>query len=299
MKNQEEIRDRLGVMRSQEDSIYCCSDYLQSLPHSDSGTIDQLCRLKMAQWCFNVIDYIEFRRETVSIAMSYLDRFLCSGSPRAEQVINCRKEYQLASMATLFMAIKINEPVIVDVTMLADLSKGLYTPKDFRQMEIDVLFALNWRVNGPTAQSFVAHLLTLMQKQMPNRPVHDLQKILDQAMYQVELSAGDYELMTQKPSVIATASIRNCVEKTSPAISETFGLVLSELAASIDIRMEDLHSTKMRLRNLEKLSPMQMRPSLPTIMEIIPSPCSIASRKRSQDQHCSPICVSKRDLFQQ
>ena len=80
--SQERVKERLNVMKSQEDSLYCCSDYFkeqQPRGTDGGGTIDYVCRLKMTQWCYTVIDYIKFRRETVSIAMSYLDRFLCSG----------------------------------------------------------------------------------------------------------------------------------------------------------------------------------------------------------------------------
>lgn len=295
MFDQEEIKDRLGVMRRQEQS-HCCSDYLQ-LPSSceQGGAIDQLCRLKMTQWCFNVVDYIKFRRETVCIAMSYLDRFLSSGCPRAQQVINCRRKYQLASMTTLFMAIKINEPVIVEIPMLSDLGKGLYTTGDFRQMETDILVALNWRMHGPTAQEFVLHLLTIMKQQMPTNC--DIQKVMELAMYQIELSACDYYLMTQKPSVIATASIWNCVEHSSPAASDTLSRSLFELASSVGIQMENLLSTKQRLQKTDTHFSIHFRPSLITILETQESSCSIISLKQTQNVTISPNCVTQQKLL--
>merc|ERR1719330_2064758 len=215
-----DVKERLLVMRGQEDSLYHCSDYFEQIlsarkGDSNNNAIDPLCRAKMAQWCYQVIDFIQFSRETVAISMDYLDRFLCSGCPRAEQVMNCRKEYQLASMTALFMAIKINEPIMIDMVMLTELSKGIYTKEDFAKMETDILSGLNWRVSGPTAQSFVAHLLALVQHSRTTTALSpsELKKIFDLSSYQIELSVGEHKLITHKPSTVAIASILNCVEE--------------------------------------------------------------------------------------
>merc|ERR1711976_192415 len=325
MMNHEQIKERLQVMRCQEDSIYSCSDYLQdqpALPQSpnDTETIDQLCRFKMTEWCYTVIDYIKFRRETVAIAMSYLDRFLCSRSPRATQVMNSRKEYQLASMTTLFMAIKINEPIMVDITLMTELSKGVYTNNDFKKMETDILFGLNWFVNGPTANSFAVHLLTLMQDQHQeelrsstkmNISSIDYNKLLQRSNYTIELSVGEYSLMTEKPSVIAAAAIGSCIEGLYPASS-------SQQSKSLYLQLDIMSVTdaKQSLNKLQNNAPIQMRPtSSESLIQVAHSPRSTASsptysatqtnqyvsmqKSCTQDdaEHCSPICISKRKTY--
>lgn len=305
--NLTEVKDRVCVMRRQEDVSYKCSDYLKSYkPVNDIG-IDQLCRLKMTNWCFNVIDFIQFRRETVCIAMSYLDRFLCTYSPRAKQVINTRKEYQLAAMTTLFMAIKINEPLTVDTSFLVDLSKGLYSHHDFQKMETDILFALDWKLNGPTAQAFTVHLLTLIQKDLPfndmDRSCQDeLHEILELATHQIELSLGNYELMTQKSSVVAIASIWNSVDHlTSHTFShDSFYDSLTTLASNIGTSIEDVTSTRQSLEKInnmnneaKNISVMRMRASLTTIMEVQSSSSSSSSSSKDERKSCSPISVRK------
>lgn len=314
---QRQVQEHLSVMMEQEESYYCCSDYLSSHEQRDSGPIDPICRLKMTQWSYNVIDFIQFRRETVGIAMSYLDRFLCSGCTRAEQVLNCRKQYQLASMTTLFMAIKINEPIMIDMNLLTDLSKGLYTHDDFKQMEMDILFALNWRVNGPTAQAFMVHILALLKEQISitssaPRSSLDLQKILEPAIFQIELSVGEYDLVTQKPSVVATASIWNSLEQ-FPLLKRSLIASLTEVSSLVGIPLEDVHQIRQSLSELQDAAYMEMRMSLTTIPEV-QSPHSstttyttTSSPQSSQDipctkddsEHCSPNCVSKRNLMDQ
>jgi hypothetical protein len=312
--NQEQLRERLNVMKSQEDSLYCCSDYFkeQQSRSTDGGTIDHVCRLKMTQWCYTVIDYIKFRRETVTIAMSYLDRFLCSGCPRAEQVMHCRREYQLASMTTLFMAIKINEPVLIDMNLLTELSKGIYTHEDFKKMETDILFGLNWLVNGPTPQSFALHLVSLMKQKIPNPRLHsptDYSNLLELATYQIELSVGEYKLMTQKPSVIATAAIWNCLEQTR--LNQIYRRQFFDMVSTMNIDLDHFVETKERLQNLKGATSMHMRASVsPSMLEVLQeSPRSssmttttfnepeVIQCTKDDEEHCSPKCVSKRKLY--
>jgi hypothetical protein len=212
-RERSEIMDRLKVMKAQEVTTYLCSDYLENLPKS-SDNIDEWCRLKMIGWCFQVIDYISFRRETVIIAISYLDRFLSAGSPRAKSVMHSRKEYQLAAMTTLYMAIKLFEPTIITTTLLSQLSKGGYSPSDFLQMEVDILFGVKWLLNGPTAMTFLEMYHNLMPSSIAGI-TND--KIMQHARYQIELSTSDYKLVNQNPSNVAIAAMVQSVKKITSA----------------------------------------------------------------------------------
>jgi hypothetical protein len=232
----EETSDRIKVMRRQEQTIYSCTDYmkkiksgnitntitsepssssLSSLKSTSTSLIDEVCRKKMAKWCFHVIDYAQFNRETVSIAMSFLDRFLASGSPRALRAIQNRKEYQLASMTTLYMAIKLFEPMEMCTTTLASLSRNSYTALDFATMDNDILFALQWRMNGPTPLSFIQQFISMLSSTktsssriepfLQSHPAY--QKLWNISKYHTELAACEYYFATIQPSTVAIASI--------------------------------------------------------------------------------------------
>ena len=133
-----QIMDRLNVMKIQEATNYRCADYLSNLPAAPHH-VDTWCRLKRIEWCFQVIDFIKFSRETVVIAIAYLDRFMSSSSPRALQVLQDRKEFQLATMTALYVAIKLHEPTQIGISLLTELSRGSFTEQDFKQMEMDLL----------------------------------------------------------------------------------------------------------------------------------------------------------------
>ena len=118
----DEVSDRLAAMQHQESTSYQCCSYIDtndarvscSSPprrrrRSEDSTsqrcttssrrqsITRDCRSRMARWCFQVTDYCKFQRETVSVAMQYLDRFLATSSPRAQLAVNDKKEFQVST----------------------------------------------------------------------------------------------------------------------------------------------------------------------------------------------------------
>jgi Cyclin, N-terminal domain len=83
-----EIADRIKVMKRQEKSTYACTDYLKDNEkrlRKSRKAVDEDCRIKMCEWCYQVVDFCKFRRETVSISMSYLDRYL--GTKKGRHVL--------------------------------------------------------------------------------------------------------------------------------------------------------------------------------------------------------------------
>jgi len=289
----EEITDRLEVMRKQEDTTYFCTDYLKKV--TTSKMIDELCRTKMLTWCFQVVDFGKFKRDTVVIAMSYLDFFLSSGTPRAMEVIENRKEYQLACMTTLYMAIKLFEPVEMDTTALAMLSRNAYAAKDFAQMEFDILSALNWHVHGPTVLSFLEHFFALI----PTRSTrtNEAWKILQHISKQyTEIALGDYYFVTQKPSTVAIAIISTSLRHVSPDLfneADRLSFFSNIFAASkINLRSQEIGSSRKRLASIpNELANVGFKS--PCVI-----PCKVARSSSLSSSNISgnssPICVSAR-----
>ena len=205
-----EVADRIRAMRKQEQTTYFCSDYLKENERElrrAKKPVDEECRVKMCEWCYQVVDFCKFRRETVSISMSFLDRFLAS--PKGRYALFDRKDYQLVAMTTLYMAIKLHEPLEMETSLLADLSRGAYTELEITLMEQSILDALNWRIQGPTILSFVQHFLALLPNSV-NPSVSTA--IMDYARFQTELSTPCYGLVTVPQSELALAAILNAVE---------------------------------------------------------------------------------------
>ena len=185
----------------------------QSKSQSQSKPVDADCRTRMAEWCAQVIDFCKFSRETVGIGMSYLDRFMASGVRRSRRAMTDRKEYQLAAMTALYMAIKLNEPLEMETKLLSDLSRGCYTTAEIATMEIEILEALRWRVAGPTPLEFVQHFLAvgLHDTEANEHPAVEA-TLLDFSRFQTELAIGMPALLSVTPSRIALAAILNSME---------------------------------------------------------------------------------------
>lgn len=210
-RDERTVADSISVMRKQEETTYKVNDCLQTNNISSSifskkgRPVDEKCRSKMCEWGYKVVDYCGFKRETVAIAMNYLDRFV-TAKPTFLQSL---KEYQLASMTCLYVAIKLFEPVQMDIKLLADMSRGCYKEQEIIDMEQQILLALQFRVNAPTVLSFVQHFLELLPESVET-PVAGA--ILEHATFQTELAAGDYDLVRENPSDVALAAILNSFE---------------------------------------------------------------------------------------
>ena len=207
--------DALAIMTSQ-DSVYKCRDYLgrrkamQSSERSSrcvasfqpcQDTPDMVCREKMVEWSYRVCDHFHTNREIVAFAFSFLDRFIdrCSCD---------RTAFKLASMTSLYMAMKVFNSKQISITSLADLSRGEFDVHHISEMEKIILETLDWRLNPPTAQSLIDRLCRLI-------PLEDevaVKAIYERSTFLAEICIYDYELVTEERYLIAVACILNAME---------------------------------------------------------------------------------------
>ena len=197
-----------------------------SIPPSVNGIVDVDCREKMCEWCFQIVDHCQFQRETATIAMNLLDRYLSSDTI-GDSVLNDRGTYQLAAMACLYTAVKIHEPVAISSDNMAKLSKGVYTKEQLEIMESTLLGAIEWRLHPVTSITFCQYIVELLS---PNRHLmstdptakdlvgqngglDDVTKetLLELARMQCELAVSEYDLCLESSSSIAFAAIMNAI----------------------------------------------------------------------------------------
>eukprot|EP00568_Trieres_chinensis_P008532 CAMPEP_0183294874 /NCGR_PEP_ID=MMETSP0160_2-20130417/3035_1 /TAXON_ID=2839 ORGANISM="Odontella Sinensis, Strain Grunow 1884" /NCGR_SAMPLE_ID=MMETSP0160_2 /ASSEMBLY_ACC=CAM_ASM_000250 /LENGTH=312 /DNA_ID=CAMNT_0025456257 /DNA_START=33 /DNA_END=971 /DNA_ORIENTATION=- len=212
--NNEEILSRISVMKKQERENYRLGDYIGqievlSLSRADMcDQIDEECRGKMSFWCYQVIDHCKLNRETVEIAMFYLDRFLLSRY--GERALKSRRKFQLAAMTALYIALKLHEDVTVGPKTMCTLSRGSYSDKDFVEMEVRMLVALQWHVHPPTSSAFISHFLLLLPTDILSES--ELAQILEFSKHQAEVAVNEYYFVPIKSSIIALAAISNSLE---------------------------------------------------------------------------------------
>lgn len=229
------IISTIEAMCRQEDTGYTCSDYLHQYNNIVPGPrkpimVDRECRSKMVQWCYQIVDFCKFNKETVAISINFLDRFLLT-----ELGLVTLQEptiYQLAAMTCLYTAIKIHEPEAMDPQLVSNLSHGAYTIEQVEAMEMAILQAIQWKVNTPTALAFVRQFLGLLPSKVLDKATKAA--AYDLARNQAEFSIRDYKFVTVKASTVAYAALMNALDSLC-IDSNTYDYVCSILSKVVNV----------------------------------------------------------------
>jgi hypothetical protein len=246
----EQTLETIQAMRRQEEQGYSVSDYLSCLPTATSALdtpVDASCRFVMAKWCNEIADFCNYKRETVAIAMSCLDRFM--STPNGQEILLDRNLYQLASMTALYSSVKIHEQEAMDPTLVSNLSRGVHSPEAVERMEFEMLTSIQWRVNPPTAISFVRSMIGLI----PDEIIQACEKetILEIAKFQVEMIINEYDFCTFEESSIALACMLNAIESVTDdgMIYANFETTISKIIRADDAVLRDLRIAIYELMN--------------------------------------------------
>ena len=176
-----------------------------------------LWRTEMSKWCYRVVDAYYFSRNTAAIALSNLDRYICT-MPQDKRIAITRRDLVLMTITCLYIAIKITEAKRkLSIFALEEMSKYAYSVESIREMECEILLALDWKVNPPVAQSFVIPVLQLFNKRLleespyayesDHMNPHEQRCILIESSHLVEMSLTDCALVSKRPSSVAIAAI--------------------------------------------------------------------------------------------
>ena len=152
-----DIMDCILAMHLQEKKTPICINYFQS-----TNVVDESSRNAMLKWLCQISDALSLNRDTVGLAMSLLDRFLSTNTESAKLALGDKHKFQLASITTYYIAVKVNEPVALGLDMLVQLCRGFYEQSAIMKMENDILICLEWRISAPTPLDFMRHILALL-----------------------------------------------------------------------------------------------------------------------------------------
>lgn len=121
-----------------------------------------LWREQMFHWACTVVDTFGIDREIVLVAFNILDRYVAKET-RSSNLPILREDFQLFSMVSLFIAVKIFESSCrISVRALEEMSRGFYPEEIICETEQDMLDSLNWNVNPPTPLAYCRLLLDLL-----------------------------------------------------------------------------------------------------------------------------------------
>jgi len=210
------LEERVEALRDVE-VLYKVEDYAS---RQQQATVSTSWRRRIVEWLYQVADAYHLSRETVGIAMNFLDRYLSTTA--------CNKKFfQLASMCALFLAAKIQEARPVRMHDLIKLSRGVFKNTDLKSMEKAMLRHLKWHLHPPTPPSFVRLFLHYLPEDDQNdqdkarsgsgsgssRSRIALGSVLELSEWNCELSVCEYFFVKFPPSTVAVSAILNAIEK--------------------------------------------------------------------------------------
>ncbi|CAB9510896.1 diatom-specific cyclin [Seminavis robusta] len=296
----EAIVATIEAMRRQEQRGYICQDYLYQQQQDEASQIGPLagkpvtiaCREKMIQWCYKVVDFCNFNRETVAIAISIMDRFMATGP--GQQVARDRSQFQLVAMTSLYTAVKIHEPEVMSAELVSQLSRGAHTEDEIEDMERTILQALTWQVNPPTALSFVREFLKLLPPAVIVVNGEDVKMtIYEMCKFQSELAVADASLISIPASTVAFCSFINALESLQCLDRTAIGYIQTILAQAAHINMYSVEMPHVQARLCHAVAQNMQTP--PT--KVVAGGCAgaqRASQPRRSSYKASPVTVTTR-----
>ena len=218
------ITDALSVMMKQERTTYACHDYLtapkthQASSNTPKITITTSDRQRVIDWCYDIIDQCHLNRETMAVAMNLADRFMCTQTKRSNEILYHRGQYQLLIVTALYVAVKMNEPILFSSADFAAVTHDTYTATELEAMEQTLLTTLEWRCCVPTAQQIGMHILELLKLHLLAseiiRPSSSTWEFLEEELaFQTQTALRDYFFTTERSSTVAAISMLNAIEQ--------------------------------------------------------------------------------------
>jgi|EP00956_Cyclotella_meneghiniana_P014734 uncharacterized protein YerC len=220
--NKNDIMDCISAMHLQETKTPRCIDYFQR-----TNVVDESSRNAMVKWLCQISDALSLNRDTVGLAMSLLDRFLSTNTESAKQALADKYKFQLASITTYYIAVKVNEPVALGLDMLVKLCRGFYEQSAIMKMENDILFSLEWRISAPTPLDFMRHILALLPSTK--------ECIVEQAEKHMVNATQDSSFSELSPSVVGAACVVISFRESKTKASSEQVALWDELCKSLEL----------------------------------------------------------------
>ena len=171
------IKDVVNVMRRREKSTYynnqknkqavCCNrNEDAAISATNRHYLDvpggQFFRQVIIQWMYNMANTFRFSHQVVIVANYYLDTMVqyktpaTSTTPEQRLIVNS-VDYQLASLTSIYVAMKVYGSRVFPVTELIKLGRDQFSIEDVLNMEgILVNDVLQWKLTPPTVLCYIS-----------------------------------------------------------------------------------------------------------------------------------------------
>jgi hypothetical protein len=180
---------------------------------------------------------------------------MATSSPRAKAALTTRHEYQLATVACTVIAIKnrggikhLGSDFVSDI-----VCHGLYTSDELDGMEMEVLQALSWRLNGPSPHELIDALVGLLPTSSSDDAEDESSSILlsKYSKMQVDAAVLEYDLALQSSQALAYSAILTSLRTSSDLTDHFCPMDLINWVSKIDSIMAGSRMDQIFLKGLE------------------------------------------------
>jgi hypothetical protein len=160
--------------------------------------------------------FSNINKATACIAVSYLDRFMSTNSTRVADALQSRLQYQLVAVACIVIALKCHAGVRVNFDFVVDtICQGLYERDEINACEIDILQALQWKLNGPSPHNFIDALAGLLNE----CTIESTSSLITWAKKYADAAVLDYEMAQNSSLTLAYSSLLTAIQLKEMLIS--------------------------------------------------------------------------------
>lgn len=246
-------------MLDTEDTVRQKKDH-KCLRDDESWTRNLVWREKVVQWCYDVADHLDEDRSVVYVAMNILDRF-CASTASTRPMDE--KMYEVASLSSIFLAVRIAGSGELLLQELISMSRGGITSKDIVTTGTSIINALSWEHRILTPIDFVKAMIQLIPSldESPRK-----QAVLDSASYLIELAVCDVFLSHFKPSCLAVAAMLSALQTNLCSEIPVFLETVCQ-ATSIEVDSDEITLLCTRLQSIYSRSVDSQRDCGPHLIE--------------------------------
>lgn len=205
----------------------------RALKDVDPSFHKQVWRERVAQWCYDVLDYLEESREVAAVAMNIIDRYLAVLSKESSfdsSVVIREFDYEVISFTALFLAIRVsgsNKELEIDELLKLSSSSGGPQARHIVAAGNSMLEKLSWNHQILTPNSFLRELVALFMIEYHKQEAsaikavthESLSNLVEFASYLVEVSVCDIYFSAMAPSKIAFGALALAMMRNSDFFS--------------------------------------------------------------------------------
>jgi len=200
-QHSEEIR-----LATRQKMLHRMHDHVPPPTFLGEGEVTPYRRYILAEWLLSLQEQYRCRTSVFTTGMMYIDKFVVTKPIEPSRL-------QILGSAALLLAAKMVNDSAVHVQRLCASADDLFSPDELKQMELELLAAIDWAVYTFGPHDFLWEYITDLGRKW-NMPAVALRALLNDAEIYIDVCYLDHSMVVHGPATLAAAaveySLRTC-----------------------------------------------------------------------------------------